>query len=103
MSARQMPDRSGLPSAARGIAAARFGFPSGVRGVPGSGSDSHCATAVVDVTRRTIAHSANSRNRFIASLLHALAVLNCLAVYARRFPGCCLPTLRDDTTRIDRL
>jgi hypothetical protein len=29
----------------RGVAAFKFGFPSGVRGVPGSGIESHCAAA----------------------------------------------------------
>ena len=31
------PERSGLPSGARGAGAARFGLPSGVRGIPGVG------------------------------------------------------------------
>ncbi len=39
----QMPERSGLPSAARGAGAARFGLPSGSRGTPGVGYLSHCA------------------------------------------------------------
>jgi hypothetical protein len=30
----QIPERSGLPSAARGAGAERLGFPSGSRGVP---------------------------------------------------------------------
>src|SRR5262245_51500173 len=69
LSAFQMPERSGVPFAARGAAAFMFAFPSEVRGVPGSGSDSHCATAVADVPRRTIAaESTNPRNCFIASL-----------------------------------
>ena len=46
VSARQMPDRSGLLSAVCGVGAFRFGFPSAVRGVPGSGTDSHWAAAV---------------------------------------------------------
>src|ERR1700689_2179088 len=37
----QTPDRSGLPSGARGVGAVRFGLPSGVRGVPGVGKFTH--------------------------------------------------------------
>jgi len=37
------PERSGLPSAVRGIGAVRSGFPSGVRGVPGDGKFNYCA------------------------------------------------------------
>src|SRR6516162_6164078 len=35
--ATQIPDRSGLPSAVFGAGAESFGFPSGVRGIPGVG------------------------------------------------------------------
>ena len=35
------PERSGLPSGARGAGAARFGLPSGVRGIPGVGWFNH--------------------------------------------------------------
>jgi hypothetical protein len=38
-----MPDRSGLPSAARGAGALRFGCPAGVRGTPAVGYGGHCA------------------------------------------------------------
>src|SRR5438876_2926684 len=38
-----MPDRSGLPSAARGAGALTFGRPSVVRGTPGVGYGGHCA------------------------------------------------------------
>jgi hypothetical protein len=31
------PEKSGLPPAVRGAGAARFGLPSGVRGIPGVG------------------------------------------------------------------
>src|SRR5215472_12593531 len=55
LSARQIPDKSGLPSAARGAGAFRFGLPSDVRGVPGSGMDSHCAAAL-----SAIAHTKNA-------------------------------------------
>src|SRR5687767_3699121 len=40
------PDRSGLPSVVRGAGAARFGFPSGRRGMPGVGSFSHWASSI---------------------------------------------------------
>jgi hypothetical protein len=46
LSALQNPDKSGLPSVVRGAAAFRFGLPSGVRGVPESGIEHHCAAAV---------------------------------------------------------
>src|SRR5256885_16819833 len=39
------PERSGLPSGARGAGAARFGLPSGVRGIPGVGGFNHYAGA----------------------------------------------------------
>src|SRR5262249_19534170 len=55
LSARQMPDKSALPSAARGAGAFKFGLPSDVRGVPGSGMDSHCAAAL-----SAIAHIKNA-------------------------------------------
>src|SRR5262245_33011330 len=38
-----MPDKSGLPSGVLGAAAARFGLPSAVRGIPGVRQSSHCA------------------------------------------------------------
>src|SRR4030095_11092139 len=41
----QMPDRWGLASGVLGAGAVRFGLPSGVRGMPGVGSLSHCAVA----------------------------------------------------------
>src|SRR5438128_233956 len=37
------PERSGLPSAVRGAAAVRFGFPPAARGMPGVAWFSHCA------------------------------------------------------------
>src|SRR5688572_2966689 len=41
------PDRSGLPSEARGAGAVRFGLPSAVRGMPGVWCLSHCAASGV--------------------------------------------------------
>src|SRR6266436_6417315 len=43
--ARQMPDRSGLPSGVRGRGAERSALPSGVRGMPGLLKLRHCAGA----------------------------------------------------------
>src|SRR6185295_2283186 len=43
---RQIPDMSGLPSAAFGAGAARFGFPSGSRGVLGRGRLAHWASSM---------------------------------------------------------
>src|SRR5688572_12805784 len=39
------PERSGLPSGDLGAGAARFGLPSGKRGMPGVGVFNHCACA----------------------------------------------------------
>ena len=50
-SARHVPERSGLPSRARGAFADRFGLPSGVRGVPRPAEFGHCADA--DAVRST--------------------------------------------------
>src|SRR5688500_563209 len=52
----QSPDRSGLPSGARGDGAARFGFPSAVRGIAGVRCASHCAagTALEMMMARTV-------------------------------------------------
>src|SRR4030095_17253477 len=44
----QIPERSGLPSAARGAGAARFGVPSGRCGTPAVGYLIHCAGAGTD-------------------------------------------------------
>ena len=41
----QTPEKSGWPSPPRGAGAARFGFPSEVRGISGVGWLSHCASA----------------------------------------------------------
>src|SRR5579862_544274 len=63
VSSRQMPERSGLPSAVRGAGAERFGLPSGRRGMPGALRSNHCAAAGDDavnearVARAAIAHA----------------------------------------------
>ena len=44
---RHRPDKSGLPSAAFGAGADKIGLPSGVRGVFGSVTVTHCANAAV--------------------------------------------------------
>ena len=41
----QSPERSGLPSGARGAGADRFGLPSGVRGIPAVGWFNHWAAS----------------------------------------------------------
>ena len=55
------PDRSGLPSGARGAGALRFGLPSAVRGMPGVLRSSHWASAGIVPTTRTSA----ARNNLI--------------------------------------
>src|SRR5258706_8998725 len=42
-SASHIPEKSGLPSAVRGVGAPRFGNPLGVVGTPAVGYVSHCA------------------------------------------------------------
>src|SRR5438093_327208 len=54
--ARQSPDRSGLPSTAFGAGADTIGLPSGVRGVFGSFTFTHCANAATFIAK-TIAAS----------------------------------------------
>src|SRR5262245_60439585 len=49
----QTPERSGLPSAVRGVGAVRLALPSAVRGVPGGTKFSHCACRVVESTTHT--------------------------------------------------
>src|SRR2546427_6321757 len=62
---RQMPDRSGLPSAVFGTGADRFGLPSGVRGIPGVVYFSHCAA------KGTVSKTAAASSlAFIQSLLY---------------------------------
>src|SRR6185295_10120155 len=58
---RQTPVRSGLPSAVRGVGAARLGVPSGRRGVPAVGYLSHCAAVLVDRSEAKTATAALDR------------------------------------------
>src|SRR6266516_2024888 len=51
--ARQSPDRSGLPSTAFGAGADKIGLPSGVRGVFGSFTFTHCANAATFIAKTT--------------------------------------------------
>src|SRR5678816_1397487 len=44
----QIPEKSTLPSAVRGVGASRFGLPSAIRGTPGVGYDGHCAPSEGD-------------------------------------------------------
>src|SRR5262249_3486968 len=64
-----MPDRSGFPSAVRGVGAGRFGLPSRVRGTPGSRGFAHWADASEAVKRRIPAQP-RTRN-MVASSIHA--------------------------------
>src|SRR5918994_3045150 len=52
---RHNPERSGLPSAARGAGADRLGVPSAIRGIPGVGWRIHCAAALLARPTSTIA------------------------------------------------
>jgi hypothetical protein len=56
-----MPERSGLPSGVFGAGAARFGFPSAVRGVPAAGYFNHWAEAGAEVEDRRTAPTALAR------------------------------------------
>ncbi len=58
-SACQIPERSGLPFAARGAGAERFGFPFAVRGVPGTGYLIHWPYAA-DVPRDSVTANASA-------------------------------------------
>src|SRR6202161_986034 len=53
----QIPDRSGLPSAAFGAGAVRFGLPSAVRGIPGDGIFSHWAETGTVMRRKIVRKS----------------------------------------------
>src|SRR5262249_48247256 len=67
--ARQMPDKSGLPSAVRGAGAERFGLPSGKRGTPGVGWLIHCcAIAGADNAHTSSAAAIPMSRAFIVSL-----------------------------------
>src|SRR5262249_28198415 len=68
--ARQMPERSGLPSTVRGTGADRSGLPSGVRGIPGVLRLTHCADKEVDNRKaKVITTAAQKSFPFIESLL----------------------------------
>src|SRR5688572_17776017 len=69
----QTPERSGLPSAARGVAALRSGLPSAPRGSDRVGWLSHWARADVHVTQRTVAATPTASTlcrKFMATFLH---------------------------------
>src|ERR1700680_4894080 len=68
---RQMPDRSGLPSAVRGAGADRFALPAGVRGMPEVLIVSHCAAKEADSKNAKVVTAAVAGNSlaFILSLL----------------------------------
>src|SRR5262245_36819646 len=62
-SASQMPDKSGFPSAVRGVGAFMSGLPSRVLGTPAVGYVTHCAYREAGSTRRDVT-SANVRVAF---------------------------------------
>src|SRR3954451_11340371 len=63
LSVSQMPEKSGLPSGARGVRAVRLGFPSAVFGTPAVGYFNHWAPAVADQVRAEATASAASADR----------------------------------------
>src|SRR2546428_11027587 len=65
-----MPDRSGFPSAVRGVGAVRFGLPSRVRGTLGSRGFAHWAGAG-DAMKRRIPAQPRTRRKVMASRIHA--------------------------------
>jgi hypothetical protein len=51
LSVSQIPEKSGLPSAVRGVGADRLGFPFALRGTPAVGYFNHWAATVADQVR----------------------------------------------------
>src|SRR5581483_5213141 len=77
LSACQIPDKSGLPSDVRGDAAFKFGFPSGVRGVPGSRTENHCAAAVPAVAQiRNVSTETPLKQERIRAILIGVPILD---------------------------
>ena len=72
----QIPEKSTLPSAVRGVGASRFGLPSAARGTPGVGYEGHCAPSV-DVTAMRMANT---------PAIHSLLVTKYEAPEKRRRP-----------------
>src|SRR4029434_164049 len=66
----QIPERSGLPSAARGAGAARFGVPSGRGGTPAVGYLIHFAAAGTD-SKTAMSGIANDRRIDFVPILQA--------------------------------
>src|SRR4026209_1375920 len=64
----QMPERSGLPSAVRGVGALRFTLPSAPRGTPGGSRLSHCAETEGEQTVAMTATTAHMTRFMSASL-----------------------------------
>src|SRR5262245_644477 len=60
----QMPEKSGLPSAALGVGAFKSGAPAGVRGTPEVGYFSHCADRSWPLAKTT----ARTRQRVLMGL-----------------------------------
>src|SRR5213594_712973 len=90
----QIPDRSGLPSGALGAGAERFGFPSGVRGIPDVGWRSHCAKsetlveikiAKTKMDRATSASSCRKGDFEIGQILHLKSEISKYQIGPSRF------------------
>src|SRR5271167_3149396 len=71
-----VPEKSGLPSAVRGVGAVRSGFPSGVFGTP-VGYDGHCAkTATPPATKRLATATELIEVLIFPSFFHAASYQN---------------------------
>src|SRR5215471_20501611 len=67
---RQIPEKSGLPSAVFGVGAFRFAAPLGRRGIPGVGRFNHCACAAdAAPTTATDARATRSTNLTVVLLI----------------------------------
>ncbi len=55
LSASQIPEKSGFPSAVRGVGAPKFGTPLGVFGTPAVGYFSHWAQTITGIAKKIAA------------------------------------------------
>src|SRR5262245_4984192 len=76
----QMPERSGLPSAVRGVGALRLTLPSVPRGTLGGGRLSHCAETEGEKTVAMAATTAKMNHRFMSASLRLLVSRSCVRV-----------------------
>src|SRR2546426_12287743 len=83
----QSPDRTGLPSAVFGTGAERFGFPSGVRGMPAVGYFTHCAAAsAVMRNDATMIGRAFMAILLFCSVLYCYTKKNCTNYFVKAAP-----------------